>query len=230
MAENLLWPTKLKQPPKLLIDPAALFGDSPTPPGLDGKTPLHLLNQYNYGESGIFLESLRFINAESNYFRVGLPFYMRGTNPSIDPFMMTCTLPIQNASAQLDECIFSGWHNDSFDGEPDKVISKTTLSDPPIVRIDPIIDSHNRGSLFKMQGDNLEDNGSGKQFSSNGTYSYLHVNCDVGSIIISDFIDIFTEFFPGNRPPASMTLEFIIKITASPAVTPNGFEIGFVSS
>ena len=229
MAENLLWPTKLKQPPKLLIDPAALFGDSPTPPGTEGKTPLHLLNQHNYGESGVHLESLRFINAESNYFRVGLPFYMRST-PDTDPFKMTCTLPIQNASAQFDGCICSGWHNESFNGEPDKVISKTTLSDPPIVSINPIIDSYNRGSLFKMQGDNLEDNGSGKQFSSNGTYSYLHVDCNVGSIIINDFIDIVTEFFPDVPASASMTLEFIIKITASPAVTPNGFEIGFVSS
>lgn len=229
MIENLLWPTKLKQPPKLLIDPAALFGDSPTPPGLWGKTPLHLLNQYNYGESGAQLGDLRFINAESDYFRVGLPFNMRYQANS-DPFMMTCTLPIQDASAQLDECICSGWHNDSFNGDPDKVISKTTLTDPPIVSIDPIIDSYNRGSLFKMQGDNLEDNGSGKQFSSNGTYSYLNVNCDMGSILISDFIDIITEFFSDPNASASMRLEFIIRITASPAVTPNGFKIGFVSS
>lgn len=229
MAENLLWPAKLKQPPRLLIDPAALFGDSPTPPGVDGKTPLHLLNQYNYGESGTHLESLRFINAESNYFRVALPFYMRN-RPDIDPFSMTCTLPIQNASAQFDGCMCYGWHNESFNGEPDKVISKTTLHEPPTVGVDPIIDSYHRGSLFKMQGDNLEDNGSGKQFSSNGTYSYLHVSCNMGSVIVDDFIDIVTEFFPNPPTSASMILEFIIKITASPAVTQNGFEIGFVSS
>ena len=232
MVENLLWPTKLKQPPKLLIDPAALFGDSPTPPGLWGKTPLHLLNQYNYGESGSKLGDLRFINAESDYFRVGLPFNMRFRH-DVDPFMMTCTLPIQDASAQLDECICSGWHNDSFNGDPDKVISKTTLTeltDPPIVRIKPIIDSYDRGSLFKMQGDNLEDNGSGKQFSSNGTYSYLHVSCNVGSILMNDFVNMLEEFFPDSNTSASMSLEFIIRITASPAVTPNGFKIGFVSS
>ena len=228
MAENLLWPTKLKKPPKLLINPATMFGGYKSPDGDNTPIPLINIDTDHSDEKS----SIRFLELTSSSFSIGC-FMDARLKPTGGTYGII-SLPFQNINFKISEYRCHGWYNkSSFNAglEPDKTSSLPPtgkLLNPDflvwIQQSDSLVEGGG-SSLFKMEGDDLEDYGSGKQFSSNGTYTILSYTAypDFFSLLPSVFVEMFSDFASTNTV---LAIEPVIKIEPIASETSDGFKVG----
>lgn len=228
MAENLLWPTKLKQPPKLLINPATMFGGHKSPDG--DNTPIPLIHiDTDHGDRK---SSIRFLELTSSSFSIGCLMDAR-LKPTGGTYGYI-SLPFQKINFKISEYRCHGWYDQNrfYAGiEPDKTSSLPPtgkLFDPEFLvymrQSDSLVEGGGR-SLFKMEGDDLEDYGSGKQFSSNGTYTILSYTAysDFFSLLPSVFGEMFSDFASTDTV---LAIEPVIQIEPIASETSDGFRVG----
>lgn len=224
MAENLLWPAKLKQPPRLLIDPQVMFNED-----IFGKTmPLISI-------SGRDTTRVRYLGSiqNENSFMIGFMSDVYKCDPEYERKIVT--LPFQDISTEVLQYRCFGWNHSHADlfSLPDKVEVKTNLKYPTAVMGMPsrYVSSSDNKPLFKMEGECLEDGGSGPQFSSNRAYSGISYNM-VGDAFVNNLRTDFPNMFRDFPDPSSATLaiETVVKVNVISATDPDGFKVGVVSS
>lgn len=229
MVENLLWPKKLTQPPQLLVDVEALF---------NGKISIFnipLIGDYTIqGATKGPWTKYRLIDVSSdgsNTFRIGFVSEIIGGPPS---YKKVITLPFQNIDVSIDEYRCHGWDKAYTDilSDPIETEVKKTLTSHPMVP--PIVEAYQgtppdgHSSLFKMTGYELEGDGSGKQFSSNG--SYTGINYQFNFNYVDNLHNEFPEMWNKYQDKSSKTLavETIVKVKVYPDTDSNGFKVGII--
>ena len=228
MIENLLWPKKLTTPPQLVINPATMFGGYKSPDG--DNTPIPLINiETDHSDTK---SSIRFLEFTSCSFSIGCLMDAR-LNPTGGTYG-SISLPFQEINFNISEYRCHGWYNQSsfYDGaEPDKTSSLPptgALSSPNFlvgIRQSDSLAEGGGSSLFKMEGDDLENYGSGKQFSSNGTYIILSYTAypDFFSLLPSVFGGMFRDFASTGTV---LAIEPVIQIEPIASETSDGFKVG----
>lgn len=228
MAENLLWPTKLKQPPQLLIDPEVLFTNEDFEIYLGVYLPLI---------SPVGRAKVRYIGLVPDGFMIGFV-----CNVYQDVRTNTCRtalpLPFQDLTVEILQYKLHGWHSKKDDilSTPDQTEWKTKLNVSAYagqMDSNPPSSAPSRKPLFKMVGDSLEDSGSKPQFSSNIEYSaYSAILYQVPyetfyENLPLEFPDMFSDY---DSSSSTLAIETIVKVNVISATDPNGFKIGVVSS
>lgn len=227
MIENLLWPTKLKQPPQLLIDPEVLFTneDFNIYPGIY----LPLI-------SPVGRAKVRYIGLVPDGFMIGFV-----CNVYQDVRTETCRtalpLPFQDLTVEILQYKLHGWHSKKDDilSTPDQTEWKTKLNvsahaiqmyaNPPA--------SASRKPLFKMVGNSLEDNGSKPQFSSSikyGSYSAILYQVPYETFYENlplEFPDMFSDY---DSSSSTLAIETIVKVGVISYPETDGFKVGVVQS
>lgn len=219
MAENLLWPTKLKKPPKLLIDPSVIFNED-----IFGQ-PHPLVNIF-----GSDTTRVRYLGLVQNGFMIGFVTDVYNSDPEMERKIIT--LPFQDISTKILEYRCHGWWAYGADilSTPNDTEVKTNLKYPTAVMAKPSISIADNKPLFKMEGNELEDGGSGPQFSSNRAYFGILYNM-VGDAFIDNLkIDFPTMFDHFGIGASTLAIETVVKVNVISATDPSGFKIGVVSS
>ena len=222
MAENLLWPTKLSMPPQLLINPAELFN------GDIFARNIPLVN--SIGSEYI---KIRFIDMIQDGFRIG---YVSDVFHVYEGSVKRLMLPFQEISTTIDEFKCHGWNSKGVDilSTPARTEVKKSLSHSMGIDTITMVANkwdHGHKPLFKMKGDTLEEDGSGAQFSSKGTYSGIQFTIngdDVNVYLPSEFPDMWSAFSDKNSK--TLALEVIVDVHVVSATDTDGFKIGVVSS
>ena len=160
----------------------------------------------------------------SNTFRIGLIKKISASSTSANVCM---TLPFQEITAGVDENRCHGWDTTGADllSTPSKTVIKKGKIFGASVSARSYYSSK-YGSLFKMESNEFEGNGSGPQFSSDGLYS------GVDFTIYPNTFDIRSVFPDMVSSYASKTLaiEIVAKIKVYSGNKPDGFRIGLVES
>lgn len=218
MAENLLWPTKLKQPPKLLIDPEVMFNED-----IFGQIK-PLVNI-----SGSNTTRVRYLGLVQNGFMIGFVTNVLKSDPETERKIMT--LPFQGISTKVLEYRCHGWpaYNVDILSTPNRTEVKTNLKYPTSVIARPSMYIADNKPLFKMEGEDLEDGGSGPQFSSNRAYFGISYSM-VGDAFVDNLMIDFPTMFDDFGAAGTLAIETVVKVNVISATDPDGFKIGVVSS
>lgn len=222
MIENLLWPKKLSMPPQLLIDPAELFN------GEVFAKNIPLVN--SNGSEPI---RIRFIDMIQDGFRIG---YVSNVFHINEYSIKRLMLPFQEISVTIDEFKCHGWSSSGIDilSTPNRTEVKKSMSHRMGINAETMKANtwnYVHKPLFQMKGDTLEGDGSGAQFSSEGTYSGIQFTIngdDVITFLPSEFPDMWHVF--SDKTSKTIALEVIVDVHVVSAIGPDGFKIGVVSS
>lgn len=219
MIASLLYPKKLTEPPQLLVDVAAMLN------GQCGNQFMPLI-----GIEGISDDiKYRLIDISSdglNTFRIGCIKKISASSSNSANVRMT--LPFQETAVLVDETRCHGW--DTTDADLLSTPSKTIIKDgkiPGVRAAGRSYYSSKYGSLFKMESNEFEGDGSGPQFSSDGLYS------GVDFTVYPDAFDNISSIFPdmvSSYASKTLAIEIVAKITVYSGNTVDGFRIGFVKS
>nr|UVX52289.1 MAG: hypothetical protein [Bacteriophage sp.] len=217
MIENLLYPKKLTEPPQLLVDVAAMLN------GQTGNQFMPLIGIEGISDD-IKYRLIDISSDGSNTFRIGL---IKKISASLNSANVRMTLPFQEITAGVDENRCHGW--DTTDADLLSTPSKTVIKKgkiPGATVAGRSYYSSKYGSLFKMESNEFEGDGSGPQFSSDGLYS------GVDFTIYPETFDIKSAFPDMVSSYASKTLaiEIVAKIKVYSGNTSDGFRIGLVES
>ena len=224
MAENLLWPTtaKVTRPPQLLVDLFTLFN------GRFGVLNIPLIGECSVPSSSKQWTQFRLIDVSSdgsNTFRVGFVSEIIGGPPNYSKII---TMPFQNIYVVIDEFRCHGWNKDYADtlSNPNETQVKKMMLNRPNVAVYQGISPDGHSSLFKMTGDELEGGGSGRQFSSNGSYMGIQYafSSDYVRNLKNEFPDMWTKY--QDKSSATLAVETVVKVTVNSGNTDNGFKIG----
>ena len=211
---------KLKQPPRLLIDPAVMFTEDVL--GRD----IPLVNIYGSNSTRI-----RYLGLVQNGFMIGFVTNVYTCDPETEHKIVT--LPFQDISTEVLEYRCHGWDINGEDilSGPNRTEVKTKLKYPTVVVAQPSRYIYDNKPLFKMEGGCLEDGGSGPQFSSNRAYFGILYNM-VGDAFVENLQTDFPDMFRDFPDPSSSTLaiETVVKVNVVSATDPDGFKIGVVES
>ena len=153
MAENLLWPTKLSMPPQLLIDPEVLFNNEDFE---------YYPRQYLPLISPVGPAKIRYIGLVPNGFMIG--FVVNVHKERMDTYKTVLPLPFQDITVEILQYKLHGWHSEKVDilSTPDQTKWKTKLNvsaRATQMYSNPPSSAPSKKPLFKMVGNNLEDNG-----------------------------------------------------------------------
>lgn len=217
MIESLLYPKKLKEPPQLLVDVAAMLN------GQTGNQFMPLI-----GIEGISDDiKYRLIDIRSdglNTFRIGCIKKMSASSSNSANVRMT--LPFQEIGALVNETRVHGW--DTTDADLLSTPSKTEIQDGKIPGVKAAGRSYystKYGSLFKMESNEFEGDGSGPQFSSDGLYS--GVDFTFYPTIFDNIRSIFPDMV-SSYASKTLAIEIVAKIRVYSGNTSDGFRIGLV--
>ena len=215
MAENLLWPMKLKTPPHLMMDPAAMFGEMPMF-GDYGPRKAPLVNKVQFSGNALW----RLIDVNVNSFRIGI---LESVYTSEAAGAMA--MPFQSVSARIDEYRCHGWFKQNADplSNPDRTESEPTLDNPVTIHTRSATVDNGSKALFKMEGNDLEGEGSGKQFSSKGTYSF--VCYEAPNQFFSSLKNVFGMMFR-DFASGTIMIEIVVTVASPPYEASDGFFIG----
>lgn len=207
MAENLLWPVKLKKPPSLIMDPAAMFGSDPI-----SSLDFPMINMVtNYG--------MEVIPGTVNYGAFDLRILSQYSQTG--EIRLRMSIPIQQAQVDIAEYRCHGWFEKGADitSNPDRTESSATLNAYPDATLERA-DTGEHGSLLQMRGNSLENNGDKPVFMSSGTYSILRVDADgtVFKEFTNQFGTIFRDFINGT-----IAIELVIRIRTPIDAAEDGF-------
>lgn len=226
MAENLLWPMKLKKPPYLLVNPSAMFNTLDEEKAY--RVPLINALVYDGGQP-----TIRLFRSEINNFTIGLIFDLNKKGKAgftgFIPFMF------QMIGHELVGCRCLGWGTATNDltSNPDKGME----TDPSQLNPSPVLWSHQCSNfvdgdtipLFAMRGTGLEDEGELIQFNSAGAYSaisYVLTREFITYAINGPFHTMWQDFQGGGQ----LAIELIIEVQVNARVSSNnGFEVGVLS-
>lgn len=144
-------------------------------------------------------------------------------------------LPFQDISTEILEYRCHGWSRRYADilSTPNRTEVKVNLKYPTAILSMPSRFSwtSDRKPLFKMEGDGLEEGGSGPQFSSNRAYfgiSYNMVGDQFVENLRTDFPNMFRDF--PDQSSSTLAIETVVKVNVNSATDSDGFKIGVVSS
>ena len=225
MAENLLWPMKLKKPPYLLVNPRAMFDtlnqEKPY------RVPLINAHVYDGGQP-----TIRLFESNVDNFTIGLIFDLNKKGETgfrgFIPFMF------QEIGHELVGCRCLGWRTATNDLTSNQ--DRAYETDPSQLNPSPVLFSHqcydfvDGGTipLFAMRGDVLEDDGELIQFDSAGAYSaisYVLTREFITYAINGPFHLIWQDFRDGGQ----LAIELIIQVQVNAYVSSNsGFEVGIL--
>lgn len=217
MIESLLYPKKLTEPPQLLVDVAAMLN------GQTGNQFMPLI-----GIEGISDDiKYRLIDIRPdglNTFRIGCIKKMSASSSNSANVRMT--LPFQKTSVLVGETRAHGW--DTTDADLLSTPSKTEIQYGKIPGVSAAglsYYSSKYGSLFKMESNEFEGDGSGPQFSSDGLYSGVDFTFHptVFNYVRSIFPDMVSSY-----ASKTLAIEIVAKITVYSGNTSDGFRIGLV--
>lgn len=225
MVENLLWPkqvAQVTQPPQLLVDLFALFN------GKISAFDIPLIGEHNIPQREATRTKFRLIDVSSdgsNTFRIGFVSEIIGGPPS---YKKVITLPLQNIDASIDEFRCHGWDEAYANilSSPNETEVKKMMLNRPMIDVYQGTSPSGHSSLFKMTGSELEDGGSGQQFSSNGSY------IGIGYQFISDYVDNLRNEFPNmwqkysDKSSKTLAVETVVKVKVYSGNTDYGFKIG----
>lgn len=226
MAENLLWPTKLKQPPQLLIDPEVLFNnqDFEYVPGMY----IPLISPKGRAE-------VRYIGLVPNGFMIG--FVVDVYKAHVNTYRTVLPLPFQDLTVEILQYKLHGWDRENADilSTPDQTEWKTKLnvSASAVQMYGAPPASASKKPLFKMVGNSLEDNGSKPQFSSSikyGSYSAILYQVPYETFyenLRSEFPTMFNDYDPSS---STLAIETVVKVDIISYPETDGFKVGVVSS
>lgn len=216
MIESLLYPKKLTESPQLLVDLETLFyKDGPLNTSLVGFTFVSSMNKdVNYrlisvGTDGPDTFRFSFIADVTGITRSGW-------------MMAGLTMPFQDLDSRVVMVKCHGWSASGADimSTPNKTVEKTSLKNTPYAGSISMTPPNGHKYLFKMESSEFEGNGSGEQFSSNGSGYSIDFDYRNSS---GNLIDEFPEIF-GNY--ATVALETIVKVEVYPNNTLSGFRLG----
>lgn len=228
MAENLLWPTKLSMPPQLLMDPEVLFNS------MDFE---YYPREYLPLISPVGSAKVRYIGLVPNGFMIGFV-----CNVYKDVRLTTCRtflpLPFQDLTVEILQYKLHGWSSENANilSTPGKTEWKTKLNvSASAVQMykNPPSSAPSSKPLFKMVGNNLEDNGSKPQFSSSikyGSYSAILYQVPYETFyenLQSEFPTMFNDYDPST---STLAIETVVKVGVISYPETDGFKIGVVSS
>ena len=177
---------------------------------------------------------VRYIGLIQNGFMIGFVTDVYRGNPEYE--YKRLALPFQYISTEILEHRCHGWSRSGVDqlSTPDRTEVKAKLKFPTHVLALPsmFINDNDKKPLFKMEGEVLEDNGSGPQFSSNRAYFGILYNSVGDSSFVENLKYDFPNMLRDFPDPSSSTLaiETVVKVIVNPTTDPNGFKIGVVSS
>ena len=227
MAENLLWPTKLSMPPQLLIDPEVLFNSQDFE---------YYPRKYLPLISPVGPAKVRYIGLVPYGFMIG--FVWNVHQERIDTCRTVLPLPFQDLTVEILQYKLHGWSSKNVDilSTPGKTEWKTKLNvsaSATQMYGNPPSSAPSRKPLFKMVGNNLEDNGSKPQFSSSikyGQYSAILYQVPYETFyenLQSEFPDMFNDYDPST---STLAIETVVKVGVISYPETDGFKIGVVSS
>lgn len=229
MIENLLWPTKLKTPPYLLVNPKAMFYTATST--ADFRAPL--INACVLTGSQ---PTIRFYKNDIDTMHIGLIFDLGKEAESgfkgFIPFMT------QEIGSEIVGCQCLGWYNKTIDltSNPDRIVeTDPSKLDPPPNFLDFQSYDFENGEaepLFVMRGKDLVNWGVLPQFSSAGAYSAIRYALSTNFITNATngpFLKIWNQFNPNTFPDRMFAIEIILEIQVTANVTPDGFYTGLFS-
>lgn len=215
MIENLLYPKKLANPPRLLVDVESLFHKG-------GSMNTSLVG-FAYHSSKNKAVNYRLISVGTDgpdTFRVSFVADVTGI-PRSGYVMAALAVPFQDLETEIMLVKCHGWSTGgaAIMGTPDKTVEKSSASmiNPPTVLPGPMGMPDGHEYLFKMEGSELEG---GKQFSSLGSgysiyFDYINSSGDIGT----EFPEIFDHY-------ATVALEVIVKVKVYYSNLMSGFRLG----
>lgn len=227
MAETLLYPKKLTNPPLLFINPYATFGEIKTGDSATRKMSLFNLDRVQ-GDVSIGFNLVSDPDSSPN--RVVIGVMMPIGQQQLEGYI---SLPFQIRS--IDSCdvikyVCHGWADKNADmtSQPDETSESTQELDSvfhiePIEPIPPTGDAGS-GSLFHMYGNELENYGDGSQFASHGSWIVLRYLTRPNPDQI--FSQVFSTMFERYASTGTLAVEFIVRVELSPNCATDGFSIG----
>lgn len=219
MAENLLWPKKLTEPPQLLVDVEALFKSGNLGASLVG-----------FG-SRVSPDRTTFCRFNSvgidgpDTFRIG--FVADVTKLTRGSWiLMSIAVPFQRISTEIIKFNCHGWSaaNAALGMTPDKTVEATSLINPPDISHYSIGLPGGSECLFKMESPEFESTDDENRFSSGSgvyiNYDYENRKGDLSSE--SAFADMWNKY-------QTVAFETIVKVTVNRSYSlDNGFRLGVV--
>lgn len=216
MIESLLYPKKLTEPPQLLVDVAAMLS------GQTGNQFMPLIGIEGISDD-IKYRLIDISSDGSNTFRIG---FIKKINTSItESANIRMTLPFQETGTTTDEVRCHGW--DTTDADLLSTPSKTEIKKgklPGVRAVGRSYYSSKYGSLFKMESNEFEGDGSGPQFSSDGLYSGVDVTIYPSTF---DIRNIFPDMV-SSYASKTLAIEIVAKIKVYSGNTVDGFRVGIV--
>lgn len=224
MAENLLYPMKLKEPPYLLVNPSAMFNT------LDQEKPYRvpLINACVYDGCQ---PTIRLLQSGFDNFTIGLIFNLNKKGESgfkgFIPFMF------QMIGHELVGCRCLGWRTATNDltSNPDKEMETdpSQLNPKPVMHDFQCYDFVDGGTipLFAMRGTGLKDEGELPQFDSAGAYSAISyvLSKEFITYAINGPFHLMWQDFRNEQ----LAIELIIQVQVNANVSSNnGFEVGII--
>lgn len=148
------------------------------------------------------------------------------------------TLPFQNISTAIYEYRCHGWNSPDKGitiSTPDRTETKKSIDHAKDMLLNVWTERANSWSstryLFKMDGDALEGNGSGQQFSSKGTYSGIKHQISGDELrknLSSEFPDMWNAF--SDETSKTIAFEVVVDVTVVSTIDSGGFQVGVLSS
>lgn len=222
MIESLLYPKKIKTPPQLLVDVAAMLN------GQTGNQFMPLIGIEGISDD-IKYRLIDISSDGSNTFKIGCIKKISASSNSANVRMnVRMTLPFQVVAVLVGETRCHGW--DTTDADLLSTPSKTVIQEgmiPGVRAMGRSYYSSKYGSLFKMESNEFEGDGSGPQFSSDGLYT------GVDFAIYPEILNYIPSIFPdmvSSYASKTLAIEIVAKIKVYSGNTSDGFRIGIVES
>ena len=236
MAENLLYPKKLEMPPKLDMNPAAMFGEITYRDPIEGieKKKVSLL-QADTENKGTVVRCKDIENTPDGdilYLSILIPLDLTLPPQQQKPPSGYISLPFQ--SEMISEANFAnfgvhGWPipNADITTPPAESRHFPNVSSGIIIVGAPVTmnsDDQGSGNLFHMSGNDLVDMGQGQQFASIGTWFALRYKMtpDLFTSISNLAHNIF-ELYGEN---GTIATEIVVNVPIDRYIGHNGFTIG----
>lgn len=235
MIENLLWPKKLEMPPKLDVNPAAMFGKilfkDPVYGIEEKKVSLFQVDTKDKGTVVQFINIENYPDGDTLYLSVLTPLNLALYPQNQDPPSGYISLPFQSegiSNTTLEGFVVHGWPDPNADittpPAESRIISGVD-SGIIIQAAQATMNSMDQGSgnLFHMYGDDFVDMGQGQQFVSIGTWFVLRYRMtpDLFSSLSDLAHNIFSLYGTGT-----VATEIVFNIPIDRRMDDSGFTVG----
>ena len=236
MAENLLWPKKLEMPPKLDMNPAAMFGKisyrDPTNGLEEKKVSLLQADTKNKGTVVLCKDIENIPEGDTLHLSILIPLDLTLPQNKQDPPSGYISLPFQSeliSQSNFENFGVHGWPDPNADITTPPAESRwfPNVSNGIIILGAPVtMNSADQGSgnLFHMSGNDLVDMGQGQQFASIGTWFVLRYRMTPD--LFGYLSNLANNIFSLYGQNGTIATEIVVNIPIDRYIGDNGFTVG----